>query len=392
MSQPRSLHRLVLLTAAGVASAAGAHGLPASVVEVLTWDGAAPARVKLSRGLGIAEGEALRFVCPQRWGGPETALMVAVGEELLVLGRSGLVRLDATGAATVVDPSLHRDRGRAMAGDGVRAAVLTMEGELIEVAPGPQWSQVLDPPPDALLPEDTRWWVATGDAGRLALDRVSSSGVERVLDVPYDASPTLVEADRILWVRGSTSTGYRLDRVDGDQLVPVVTSAEPIHGPVAGGFVVVGGQPMRLEGDTLQALAVGPRLGCLRDRPDGLAACVVGEIHEWTPDAGVGGLLVSVAALVPPSLEGLPVTAQGECKLAWTDLALDAGLADDLLDPWSDPHAGHVLPAEDSGDDAGCESGGTGRSTAWVGWAAMSALLLGCRRFGAGLGSLSGSR
>jgi hypothetical protein len=373
--------------------AARGHGPSLGVNQVLTWLTAGsgahePRLVRLWRGAAWFDRGTLRYHCPARWGGPEAPLMAVSGDAVLVAGERGLFRLDADGgvSAVALPPALEGLTLRALASDGREVAGLTTGGALLSLAPAPPaLVTTLAPPADALVVEGGgRWLLATEDRGTLTLFRARRDGDEAVredplLTAPYRATPALVwipgaaEAAGRLWVRGTTSDGYRLDRVelgaDGEvapSLVPVATSSEPIHGPVetrGGTFLVLGGQPHRLVGDDPEPLAETPRLFCLDAAPGGeLLACVVGELDRYHPETGVVEPLLTLALLRPPSLEGLDATDTLSCKADWMDAASDAALPPELVDPpeWSRPPPAEPEVAEAEAErapSAGCASG-----------------------------------
>lgn len=347
---------------------ARAHGPDLAVTEVLTWISGAdngaprPGLVRLTRGAAWYDGETLRFLCPAAWGGPQSPLMAVLDDQVWLGGLMGPAHLGSEG--TLEEPggsgaiqALIGGKFRALASDGIDVLALTTGGALWRIAPGaPTELATSTPYPDHLVAIGRgRWVLAVEDQGTLTLSRVAIDGlaIEHAapfLTSPYRATPTLlwladpdpIAATGRLWVRGATSDGFRLDRVafteHGDaEMVPVATSSEPIFGPVmldGDTYLVLGGQPLRLIGDTLEPLPETPRLFCLHAHPAlGLLACVGTDLFRYDPATGVGALLLSLSMLRPPTLDGLDATERFGCQADWIDAAKDAGLPPELESP-----------------------------------------------------------
>jgi hypothetical protein len=242
------------------------------------------------------------------------------------------------------------------------------------IAPGePTEVARLDPPGDSIVIEGPgSVLVAVEDQGVLTLHRVAQGDggsnwtVSPLLTAPYKGSPTLVwlpasgELAAELWLRGATTDGFRLDRLelttarDGQTaplettLSPVLTSGDPIFGPVrlqGQRYVIVNGQMNRLEDTGATPLGETPRLSCLFEEPGvGLLVCVISELHRYDPTSGLGDVRVSVTELRPPSIAGMDDSDRVNCQTAWTDLAVDSGLPHSLMHPaeWQTPSTGDV--------------------------------------------------
>jgi hypothetical protein len=372
-----------------------AHGPPLAVHDVLTWDGAAPGVVRLLRGAAVAEAGGLRFVCAERWGGPEAPLMVGAWDAALVFAEAGFAWLGRDGAVQPAEAlaGLRPSAVRAVAArDGQVVAAFAEEagGALWRLAPGePTRLLGFEVSPDSVeIRSENEWFVATEDAGRLTLRAVTRGPGGEVratvlLEAPWRATPTLVwlGAARGLWLKGVETGGHRLDRVDGRldtagvALVNVVRTSDPIHGPVAvalGGepeeavFVVLGGALTQVDGATPGPGLEGPRLFCLRGGPSerDLFACDATDLLRVAPDDGALSPFLGLSQLAPPSLEGLDATARFACQLGWRDAARDAGLV--LSD---DAEGSRAEEASQEGDAGGC---GAGRVVAG-GWLALLA-------------------
>jgi hypothetical protein len=156
-------------------------------------------------------------------------------------------------------------------------------------------------------------------------------------------------------------------RVDGDRLTALAATAEPIFGPVAADgevVVVLGGQPHRVRANDVEPLAETARLFCLHALADGgLTACVGVDLYRYAPEDGIGEVLLQVAMLREPALDGLPPGGELGCRAEWQDAATDAGLA---------AEAGPEVVAEpapvSSGDGCGAGRGAAGLLAVWS-WA-----------------------
>ncbi len=353
---------IIVLLFVVVSATARAHGPSLSIDDVLTWvdagegagDAVRPNLVRLLRGAARWEPDGLRYICPARWGGTEAPPMVAAGDAVYVAGVLRVARIDAAGEVTTLTmpEELEAPTLRALATDGVRVAGLTTKGALVMLAPGaPRLLATYDPPPDALAILDDAIVLAVEDGGTLELAQVRELGSEVVRDAPfyrgpYRASPALVRLARDgsrLWLRGTNNEGQRLERVafgaEGADatLVPIATSGETIEGPVAYGnalWLVVGGQPRRLDGDVVISLPETTRLFCLREHPAlGLLVCLTSDLHRYVAATGVGEAYLALPMLRPPSLDGLDATDELGCRADWMDAAADAGLPPELQRP-----------------------------------------------------------
>ncbi|MBT9560917.1 MAG: hypothetical protein IV100_33135 [Myxococcales bacterium] len=354
-----------------------------AVTGVLTWtaDGA-PGFVRTTRGLAYSVSDGYRFVCPITWGGPDTPLMGVSGDAVWVAGLRGLSQVSSAGEVTLssVPTAFSQPRGRAIASDGEQVVGLTPDGAIVVVAPGdPTEVARLTPPGDAVVIEGPgRFLVAVEDQGILTLHRVAKDAAgtawatSPLLTAPYKGSPTLAllpasgDAPAELWLRGATSDGFRLDRLDlsatregqaaalQTTLTPALTSGDPIFGPVRSEgqrYVVLNGQMNRLEDTGATPLVETPRLSCLFEEPGvGLLVCVISELHRYDPTGGLGDVRVSVTELRPPSIAGMDDSDRVHCQTAWTDVAIDSGLPHSLMHPaeWQTPSS-----ADDVGADVG---------------------------------------
>ncbi|MBT9560853.1 MAG: hypothetical protein IV100_32815 [Myxococcales bacterium] len=394
--------------------AVSAHGAAPTVVDVLEWASGAPALVRLSRGLARSEGATWRYVCPTRWGGPDSPLVGSAGGLTVVAGLRGLMAVTTDGLTTAlsVSPAFDAITARAIAsdgdvGDGDSLVGLTTSGDLLSLGPStPSLIMTLEPPPDAIVIESSRSVIVASELeGTLSIYRVRVGDAlpkrdPDLVTAAYDGTPVFVKNETDdgprYWIRSATKDGYRLDRLDGlgvgvpradattgeteaaprvEQvtLVPVTTSADPIHGPVtllasspaggdAGTYVVVSGQPHRLTGDALTPLAETDRFACIRSHPTlGLLACVLPDLRRYSPVTGVGDTVVALGDLRPPTLDGMDEADIQSCKYDWLDVAVDAGFPDELLLP---PEWNVVSPGDDAGGDAAGADAGTTASTA----------------------------
>ena len=256
-------------------------------MDVLEWESEAPTLVRLSRGLARPDGEAWRYSCPTRWGGPESPLVGSAGGLTVVAGLRGLMEVGSDGLTTAlaVSPPFDSVTARSIASEGDSAdgdviIGLTTQGGLLSLAPGaPTLLLSLQPPPDAVVFESaSRVLVASEVDGTLSIYRVRLGTGTAIRDpdlvtVPYDGTPIFVKAGgadgATFWIRSATQDGYRLDRLAGlgdpisragdgsggseaapraEQvtLTPVTTSADPIHGPVN----ISASSPAGLGGDS----------------------------------------------------------------------------------------------------------------------------------------------
>ncbi len=389
----------VVASAAVFTAEAHAHGAAMAVTGVLTWTpGGTPGLVRTSRGLAYPVEDGYRFICPITWGGPDTPLMGASGDDVWVAGLRGLSQVSDAGDVTLspVPTAFSQPRGRAIAWDGEQVVGLTPDGAVMAIAPGePTEIARLDPPGDSIVIEGPgRVLVAVEDQGVLTVHRVAKddSGstwtVSPLLTALFKGSPTLVwlpasgELPAELWLRGATPDGFRLDRLDlsvngagrteplETTLNPVLTSGDPIFGPVrwqGQRYVIVNGQMNRLGDTGASPMAETPRLSCLFEEPGvGLLVCVISELHRYDPATGLGDVRVSVTELRPPSIEGMDDSDRVHCQTAWTDVAIDSGLPHSLMHPaeWQAPTAegvdfdvavgADVAPAAQGASTSGC--------------------------------------
>ncbi len=389
-----------------------AHGAPPVATDVLVG-GPPAAVVRLSRGLATASPEGFRFVCPTRWGGPDSPLSVGVGPHALVAGTSGLmvvtvdagVSADAGGSAdATMTPdeavvALSASTTRALAADDVRAFALSTRGEVVALRPSPGavWATIPSKPGTIALGTASVLiaGVADGELRLWTLTEAGAAVAPRTLATGYDYTPTLHSLpDGRVYVRGTSAAGFRLDRVGATgeaALVTVMGSNAPIYGPVAtadGVFVATGGVLTRLDGDVPTALPGPLPLTCLRAVAGlGLVGCMAPDLVALAPDGTAQGPLFRLADLLPPSLDGLSALETASCKFDWYDVATDAGFTGaQLLPPeWNADVMGDGAEgvANDAGSTAdaptnakaaaGCQADG-GSGTRWPWLPALMAL------------------
>ena len=350
-------------TAAALALWVLSHGAAPTAVDVLIDGGEEFPLVRLSRGVSLATPDGPTFVCATRWGGPDAPPMASLGDRALVAGFRGLVSIDASRALLDVPTPVALDGAttRALVASGDAAAGLDTDGNIVLLAPGaPRIRATLDGA-DSLAFEGEGLVVVGATKGVLTLWRMDLGEAEPVglpVAVDYDATPTVAVLGGVVYFRGASTDGYRLDRLDVDLLTTLTTSLDPIHGPVefeGVTYVIISGRPHRLEGDVLVALAESPRLTCLRTVASrGLVACALPNLVELGTDGVVGDTVYTFSDLLPPSLEGLDELDTQRCQLDWYDIATDAGFPEDKRIPeaWR-PGAAESVSGAEIGAEAG---------------------------------------
>jgi hypothetical protein len=316
-----------------------AHGPPAAVLDVASWDDDGPVHVVLTEGLALREGPDWRYVCPTRWGGlPLAPFAAGTPAAVWLPGLDDLYRVDSAGAVAPVDDPRHAvtDLLDLDGHDGVWGIYVAPAGREIAhldsgfaIDGGPvSWSGVLGRPGGADL-------VAASE-GRLLLGALD----ENTGDIDAVAGPPLVGTGPQLVSDGASE--WAIDRASGY----VGVHALPDGALVAQATAAVEG-PLRVGDATFVALdgllfTLGPD-GPVRAPADGIGCLTAGGDHRWAcardlyalaADGWLGERILPLDELLSPDLGDLSRDDAVDCWGEWRIFALDLG-----IDPGAMPAA-----------------------------------------------------
>jgi hypothetical protein len=338
---------MLVLAAVGSTLPAQAHGPAPAALGVATHPSdTTPAIVRLSRGVALQQDDGWQYVCPAAWNGPEAPLCTAAGYKDIpwLVSTTGLRRVLGDGTTRFVEGSEQVTSATVRSMVPWKTSVIALTGF---GKPSTLW-QLSGNTVTPIWQPDSTWQTIVGhgeqvvaaaiQSGQLALAFVSFQDAEptvsfHMVGEGLEGTPSLRSAGGALFVRLHNEdqfTLYRLDEVP--TLSFVVSSPEPIHGPIGG----EGDNPLFISLHH-QMATLGPsgavpwendeRITCLgSDGNDKLYACVFPNLVTILPVGQLGAPLFELTHLRPPVIGVLTEGQQALCELDWLDFASDAGL------------------------------------------------------------------
>ncbi len=375
-----------------LAALALAHGPPPAVVGVGAAGADGPYLLPLTEGLAARDGDGWRFVCPARWGAsPESPYVIQGASGAWVPGLDDLYQLDAEGRATPAGvPELAASEILDYAIDDAGAVVLRRPeagGSEVWALDPPRRIAALSLPYDSIAVGGDEVVLAYVEAGAFGVTRVGrDDGVVRADDVIDPGPVTWTPAVRVaggetyIVERGPGTTV--LDRLDGNTLVPLLSSIMDMHGPVQtddGVLAALDGRLTWVDGDALTPTGEGAVISCLGAR-DGVAwACADTALVEVRGGVFASAPLAPIPDLLPEGFVGVAPEACGDCLAEWVRIAADLGEDDPLDGLGACPGAVGDTGVGDSGsgkDRCGCATEPHGA----VGWLVAAVVMARRRR------------
>ena len=338
---------MLVLVTVGSALPAQAHGPAPAALGVATHQSdTTPTIVRLSRGVALQQDDGWQYVCPAAWNGPEAPLCTAAEYKDIpwLVSATGLRRVLGDGSTSLVEGSEAVTSGTVRSMVPWKTSVIVLTGF---AEPSILWQlsgETLTP----IWQADSTWQtiVGYGDkvvaaavlSGQLKLAFVSFQDAEptvslHMLGEGLVGTPSLRPAGGTLFVRLHYQNQFTLYRLDETPTLSfVLSSPEPIHGPIGG----EGDNPIFISLNHTMA-TLGPsgavpwendaRITCLGSNGnDKLYACVFPNLVTILPGGQLGALLFEFTQLRPPVIDVLTEGQQVLCELDWLDFASDSGL------------------------------------------------------------------
>ena len=351
-----------------------AHGPPAAVLGVASYDDDGPVHVVLTEGLAVRAGSSWRYVCPTRWGGLALAPFAAGDSDAVWLpGWDDVYRVDSAGSAEPMGDPTHAVTDLLDLDGTAGVWTIYVGGTSREIAR-------LGADPLSFSGGPTAWsGVAGADTGPTLVAARDGLLVQGVLEVEsgviqetvhfplVGTGPQWVVDGAVTWLLDRASGYVGVHRLPDGMLVAQATNS--VEGPLRVGDVDV----VALD-EVLYALgADGPRrlpearpIGCLASGGAARWACS-GDLYALTSDARLGDPVVALAGLAAPVVADLSAAETVDCWGEWRTFALDLG-----IDPGPMPEAGASGPIVASG---GCGAIPGGRGVSGL-FAALIAILI----------------
>ncbi|MFO0723888.1 MAG: hypothetical protein U1E65_08910 [Myxococcota bacterium] len=335
------MRRIFALSLLFMASPAHAHTLPAAL-GIAGIDAAGPWAVRIAHGMAVQDtGDRWRFVCPIRWGGPDTALAKAATRDALwVVGAEGPRWLDRLGIAHGVDaPGLSSTTVRRLiAGPDAVYALAVIDGQtsIWRLADGA--ARVIAAPrgiAQSIATDGVRIWTARTDPAGIAIESFSADGTAGAewiaradLSGLSGASLSLEALGGALWAKLDGRDVRAIYRVDAEAAEERIRTTNALLGPALledHPVAAVASELTSLEGRPVRALSP---LTCLEPEAFGCARTAIIALADQPAQDQEA---FSMSAVLAPALDGLSTGDALACKLEWLDFATEAGL-DPALD------------------------------------------------------------
>ena len=361
----------ILWLSVGGAEQAYSHGVTPAAMGAAGYDEPrGPWVLKLSRGMAFrVDTDTWRYLCDERWGGPETAISSVNAKEVAwVVGTEKASRISPEGVFEAVEDTkidtqwvlelasiddqtfaLHLNDGASF------ISRLTTEGSQ-EIWQDPRTFRSLEAYNGMLH-------VGLLDKGVLVRLAISMEGDvvqtwEDDLNELNDAVPSLRAARRDLFVVSRTPYRSMLWRVSTNEPpLHLHTSTMGIGGPAQANdgdhvFIIEDNTIVRITDGESTIVDASDSYTCIMDAPWGTHTCSFKALRHFdTETETLGDTLFSLMMLTGPESTDVDAALWPACQLSWLDFASDAGM--DHL-----PEVAEYTPEDQaSSTNSGCVSG-----------------------------------